>query len=90
MDFATIISTLTNWIVNIGATVNDLPGVVAFGLGLFTWFMAEQILRKIVSSLRWIILIGALAGLGLTAPQLLGMIFERGGAPEVQGPVNNS
>lgn len=84
MDFSTIVSTLTNWIVSIGSTVNDLPGVAAFGLGLFTWFMAEQILRRIVSSLRWIILIGALAGLGLTVPSMLGAMLERGGTPEVE------
>lgn len=81
MDFGTLISTLTNWIVAIGSTVNDLPGVVAFGLGLFTWFMAEQILRRVVSGLRWIILIAALGALGLTVPQLLGLMFERGGTP---------
>ena len=87
MDFSTIISTLTAWITSIGSTVNDLPGVVAFGLGLFTWFMAEQILRRIVSGLRWVILIGALGALGLTVPQLLGLMFERGGTPPaIEGP----
>lgn len=85
MDFSTVISTLSSWIVNIGSTVNDLPGVAAFGLGLFTWFMAEQILRRIVSSLRWIILVVALAGLGLTVPNMLSLMFERGGNPPIQG-----
>ena len=85
-NFGTFTSVMTTWIVNIGGTVNDLPGVVAFGLGLFTWFMAEQIMRRLVSGLRWIILIGALAGLGLTAPKMLSMVFERGGdVPEVVG-----
>jgi uncharacterized membrane protein YjdF len=81
-NLGTLTTTLTEWIVNIGGTVNDLPGVAAFGLGLFTWFMAEQILRRLVSGLRWIILIGALAGLGLTAPYMLSLVFERGGDVE--------
>lgn len=84
MDFSTVVSTLSSWIVGIGSTVNDLPGVVAFGLGLFTWFMAEQILRRMVSGLRWLILIGALAGLGLTVPHMLSLMFERGGAVQVE------
>ena len=81
MDFATVISTLTNWVVNLGTAVNDLPGTVAFGLGLFTWFAVEQILRRIMSGLRWIILAGVLAGLGLSIPYLAGLMFERGGPP---------
>lgn len=84
MDFSTVVSTLSSWIVGIGSTVNDLPGVVAFGLGLFTWFMAEQILRRMVSGLRWLILIGALAGLGLTVPHMLSLMFERSGAAQVE------
>lgn len=84
MDFSTVVSTLSSWIVGIGSTVNDLPGVVAFGLGLFTWFMAEQILRRMVSGLRWLILIGALAGLGLTVPHMLSLMFERGGAAQLE------
>ncbi|MEP5760715.1 MAG: hypothetical protein ABJ327_15675 [Litoreibacter sp.] len=78
-SLSAIASLLTTWIVGIGSTVNDLPGVVAFGLGLFTWFTAEQILRRLVSGLRWVILIGVLAGLGLTVPHMLGLMFERGG-----------
>ncbi len=84
MDFGTLISTLTSWVVSIGGTVNNLPGVVAFGLGLFTWFLVEQILRRVVAGLRWLILIGALAGLGLTVPYMLSLVFERGGEPEIQ------
>lgn len=83
MDFGTLISTLTNWVITIGSTVNDLPGTVAFGLGLFTWFAVEQILRRVMSGLRWIILAGVLAGLGLSVPYLAGLMFERGGAPEI-------
>lgn len=86
MDLTTIISTLTTWVTTIGTTVNDLPGTVAFGLGLFTWFTVEQILRRIMSGMRWIILAGVLAGLGLSIPYLAGLMFERGGAPEITAP----
>ncbi len=81
MDFSTIIETLTSWVLSIGGQVNDLPGTVAFGLGLFTWFAVEQVLRRIVSGMRWVILLGVLAGLGLSAPYLLGLMFDRGGEP---------
>jgi hypothetical protein len=85
MDVSTIISTLTGWVLSIGGQVNDLPGTVAFGLGLFTWFAVEQVLRRILSGMRWVILAGVLAGLGLSAPYLLGLMFERGGpAPVTQ------
>jgi len=85
MDFGTVIQTLTNWVVGIGSTVNDLPGMVAFGLGLFTWFTVEQILRRIMSGMRWIILIAVLAGLGLTVPRMLSLMLDRGGAPQIEG-----
>ena len=79
MDFFTVIETITNWVVTIGGTVNDLPGTVAFGLGLFTWFAVEQILRRIMSWMRWVILAGVLAGLGLSMPYLAGLMMDRGG-----------
>ena len=59
--------------------------MVAFGLGLFTWFLVEQILRRIMSGMRWLILIGVLAGLGLSVPYMLSLVFERGGTPEIEG-----
>lgn len=83
MDFATVTTTLINWVVSIGSTVNDLPGTVAFGLGLFTWFMVEQILRRIMSWMRWVIVVGVLAGLGLSMPYLAQLVWERGGTPEI-------
>jgi hypothetical protein len=89
MDFATLTQTLIDWVVTIGNTVNDLPGMVAFGLGLFTWFTVEQILRRVMSGLRWVVLIGVLAGLGLSVPHMLSLMFERGGGapPQIEGVI---
>lgn len=70
MDLNEITTLLTDRIVFIGEQVDDMPGLHAFGLGLFTWFAVEQILRRIVSWMRWVILIGAVAGLGLSMPWL--------------------
>lgn len=85
MDFGTIAQTLIDWVVRLGGTVNDLPGTVAFALGLFTWFAVEQILRRIVAGLRWVVLLGVLAGLGISLPYVAGLMFERGGVPEIEG-----
>lgn len=85
MDFATLTTVLIDWAVRIGSTVNDLPGSVAFALGLFTWFLVEQILRKVMTYLRWVVLVGVLAGLGVSLPYLGSLILERGDTPEVTG-----
>ena len=77
MDLATIVESLINWIVNIGGQVNDLPGGLAFVLGLVTWFVVEQVLRRILSWMRWVILVGAIVGLGFTVPFVLGQFFSR-------------
>lgn len=79
MDFVSLIQALTDWIVRIGSTVNDLPGTVAFALGLFTWFAVEQILRRVMSGLRWIIIVGAIAALGLSVPYVASLMLDRGG-----------
>lgn len=79
MDFGTLVQTLTDWVVRIGSSVNDLPGTVAFGLGLFTWFAVEQILQRLLNGLRWAILIGVVVALGLSVPYLASLLFERGG-----------
>lgn len=86
MDFMTIANALIDWAVKIGMSVNDLPGTVAFGLGLFTWFAIEQILRRLMSWLRWVIVIGVIAGLGLSIPYLVGLMGERGGVPDISIP----
>lgn len=85
MDLAALAETLIAWIVAIGQRVDDLPGLVAFSLGLATWFTVEQVLRRVMSGLRWVVLIGVLAGLGVSAPYVLGLMFERGGAVQIEG-----
>ncbi|MBL4629275.1 MAG: hypothetical protein JKY00_14805 [Roseicyclus sp.] len=79
MDFGTLAQSLTDWVVRIGSSVNDLPGTAAFGLGLFTWFAVEQILRRVVSGLRWVIIVGAIIALGLTVPYLASFLIDWGG-----------
>lgn len=78
MDFGTLVQSLTDWVVQIGSSVNELPGTVAFGLGLFTWFAVEQILRRMVSSLRWVIIVGAIIALGLSIPYLVSLMTDWG------------
>ncbi len=81
MDFSTITDLLIGWVLGIGATVNDLPGTIAFALGLFTWFSVELVFRRIVAGLRWVVLLGVLAGLGVSLPYVASLMFERGGEP---------
>lgn len=78
MDFGSIIQTLVDWVVSIASGVNDLPGTVAFGLGLFTWFAVEQILQRLMNGLKWAILIGVVVALGLSLPYLINTVFGSG------------
>lgn len=80
MDFASLVESLTDWVAQVGTSVNDLPGTLAFALGLFTWFAVEQILRRVVSGLRWVIIVGAIVALGFTVPYLASFLFDFGGA----------
>lgn len=79
MDFGTLTQTLIDWVAGIGGTVNDLPGTVAFGLGLFTWFAVEQILRRVMTGMRWVIIVGVVAALGLSIPYLASLLWGSGG-----------
>ncbi|MEJ6389195.1 hypothetical protein [Gymnodinialimonas ulvae] len=78
MEFSTLIQTLVDWVVSIGAGVNGLPGTVAFGLGLFTWFAVEQVLQRLMNGVKWAILIGVVVALGLSLPYLIGTVFGSG------------
>ena len=84
MDLSTIIQTLIDWAVAIGGQVNTLPGGVAFALGLVTWYVVEQVLRRIFNWMRWLILIGVIAGLGFTVPYIFNQFFNLAG-PVVLG-----
>lgn len=79
MDFGTLVQTFTDWIVRIGGTVNNLPGTAAFALGLFTWFAVERMLTRVMTGLKWVILVGAIVALGLSVPYLAGLLLDRGG-----------
>lgn len=85
IDLGTIINTLTQWVISIGGQVNELPGGLAFALGLVTWFAVEQILRRILSWMRWLILIGVIVGLGFTVPYILNQFLGMGGLPSFGG-----
>jgi hypothetical protein len=78
MDFGTLIQTLVDWVVSIGSGVNNLPGTVAFGLGLFTWFAVEQVLQRLMNGVKWAILIGVVVALGLSLPYLISTVFGSG------------
>ena len=84
MDLATIIQTLIDWVVAIGKQVNQLPGGLAFALGLVTWFAVEQVLRRILNWMRWLILVGVIVGLGFTVPYILNQFFQVAG-PSIFG-----
>lgn len=70
MELSEIIETLTAYVITVGEKVDEMPGTYAFGMGLATWFIVEQILRRIASAMRWVILIGAVVGLGMSFPQI--------------------
>jgi len=84
-DFPTLIQSLIDFIVSVGQQVNDLPGGLAFTLGLVTWFVVEQILRRLMSWVRWLILAGAVVALGYTVPYIYEQVFSRAELPEVPG-----
>ena len=84
-DLATLVQTLIDYIITIGQDVNDLPGGLAFTLGLVTWFVVEQILRRILSWIRWLVLVGAVVGLGFTIPYIFSEFFSRAGVPDING-----
>lgn len=85
LDLSTLIATLVDYVLVVGREVNALPGGLAFALGLVTWFLVEQILRRILSWMRWLVLVGVVVGLGYTLPFLLGEIWSRAGMPAFGG-----
>lgn len=86
-DFNALIQPLVTFVVSMGEEVNALPGGLAFTLGLFTWFVVEQILRRLFSWLRWAILAAAIVGLGYTLPRIVNEFFDRATLPPLNGDV---
>jgi hypothetical protein len=76
MDFYAIISTLTDWVVAVARSVEGLNPTVAFALGAFTWFLVDKVLQRIMSWMKWAILLGVLAALGLSIPELTSMLRD--------------
>lgn len=90
IDFQGFIKTLTDWVMSVAKSVNDLPGGTAFAFGLLTWFLVEQVLRRMSSWLRWLVLFGVVAGLGYTLPYLFGELFDQVEMPNIPGLNLNS
>ena len=85
INFAILAQSLIDWAVTLGQSVNDMPGAWAFVLGLFTWFLMEQIFRRLFSWTRVLVLIGVVVGLGFTAPYILEQLFGEGNVPDIPG-----
>jgi hypothetical protein len=73
----------------------NMDGRLAFLLGLGTWFVVEQVIRRLAGMLRWAILGAALAGGGVAAASVLGFSFDEpvrmpalAPAPELPGPAS--
>ncbi|MGB0843336.1 MAG: hypothetical protein ACPGVN_01175 [Alphaproteobacteria bacterium] len=49
----------------------EMDGRMGFFLGLVTWFVVEQIIRRMAGVLRWAVIIGALAAGGYTLTKML-------------------
>lgn len=87
MDLYSIISTLTDWVVAVARSVDGLDPTVAFALGAFTWFLVDKLLARIMSWMKWAILLAVLAALGLSIPQLMGIISDSGNEqPNIELP----
>ena len=53
------------------AKAAEMDGRLGFFLGLVTWFIVEQIIRRMAGILRWAVIIGALAAGGYTLTKML-------------------
>lgn len=66
----------TDWAVRFIRSANDhaatLDGRVAFVLGLLTWFVVEQAIRRMAGALRIAIIVAALGASGLGVATFLG------------------
>lgn len=62
------------FIAGLADSAAELDGRVAFFLGIVTWFLVEQAIRKAAGLLRLAILFGALSAAGLSLAAILSMI----------------
>lgn len=63
-------------IATVGDQAKDLDGRTAFLLGMATWFLVEQAIRRLAGLLRWAILGAALVGGGAAVVSLLGVVEQ--------------
>jgi hypothetical protein len=73
-------SEFVEWAVRFVQMVNeraaDLDGRAAFVLGLLTWFVVEQAIRRLSSALRIAIIVGALGAGGLGLASAIGTLSD--------------
>ena len=68
-----------DFIVAVSQRAAELDGRLAFALGLVTWFLVEQAIRRFAGLLRRAILLGALAALGFGLAYLIRIIMGGNG-----------
>ncbi|MCW2242382.1 hypothetical protein [Azospirillum canadense] len=74
--FEGFISWAGHLIAAVGDQAKGLDGRTAFLLGMATWFLVEQAIRRLAGLLRWAILGAALIGGGAAAVSLLGVVEQ--------------
>ena len=77
MDF-TFLQDLADQLSELVAAANDLPGTVAFVAGAFSWFMVEQIIRRLASIMRTVLIVGLIAAGGVSAIGLINFFMNQG------------
>jgi len=87
----TFIDTAAALIRTLNEQAAALDGRAAFVLGLFTWFLVEQAVRRLAGALRIAIIVAALGGAGLGTAAWFGA-FDDGGPPGdwLSGPARDA
>ena len=78
MEDSNFLQQTIDLLVKLFHAANDLPGSVAFVAGVFTWFMVEQIIRRLASILRVVIIIGFIAATGVSGVALYNFFTSQG------------
>ena len=75
-SFSDFVGMAVRFIGTMSDRAKDMDGRLAFMLGLGTWFVVEQMIRRLAGMLRWAILGAALAGGGAAVVSVLGLSFD--------------
>lgn len=70
----TLGSQLEQWL----DAANQLPGTVAFVAGAFSWFVIEQIIRRLAGIMRTALMLGLIAAAGVSLVALTNFIVNDG------------